>query len=62
MNHYQTTIAPGGHWSLELRRGTLLRLQDIDGNGNAGCCFITRATCSSATTRRTPSSVNTLSN
>ena len=36
MNHYQTTIAPGGHWSLELRRGTLLRLQDIDRNGNAG--------------------------
>ena len=39
MNHYQTTIAPGGHWSLELRRGTLLRLQDIDGNGNAGLLF-----------------------
>lgn len=39
MNHYQTIIAPGGHWSLELRRGTLLRLQDIDGNGNAGLLF-----------------------
>ncbi|MBU2886509.1 urea carboxylase-associated family protein [Gilvimarinus agarilyticus] len=39
MNHYQTTIAPGGHWSLELRRGTVLRLQDLDGNGNAGVLF-----------------------
>lgn len=37
--HYTTTIAPGGHWSLRMRRGTLMRLTDIDGGANVGMLF-----------------------
>lgn len=33
---YQTEIAPGGHWSLRLRRGTVMRLTDIKGDANLG--------------------------
>lgn len=37
--HYTTDIAPGGHWSLRLRRGTLLRLTDLEGGANVGMLF-----------------------
>ncbi len=37
--HYSTEIAPGGHWSLRLRKGTLMRLTDIDGGANVGMLF-----------------------
>ncbi|PTY37642.1 urea carboxylase [Saccharospirillum sp. MSK14-1] len=33
---YQTEIAPGGHWSLRLRRGTVMRLTDLQGDANLG--------------------------
>jgi urea carboxylase-associated protein 2 len=33
---YQTTLAGGCHWSLRLRRGTLMRLTDLEGDGNCG--------------------------
>lgn len=36
---YQTTLPAGGHWSLKMRRGTVLRLTDIDGGANAGVLF-----------------------
>jgi len=36
---YTTTLPPGGHWSLRLRRGTVLRLTDVAGGGNAGMLF-----------------------
>lgn len=36
---YTTTIAPGGHWSLRLRRGTLMRLTDVEGGANCGMLF-----------------------
>ena len=36
---YETEIAPGGHWSLRLRKGTLMRLTDIDGGANVGMLF-----------------------
>lgn len=36
---YQTTIPGGGHWSLKMRRGTALRLTDIEGGANAGVLF-----------------------
>ncbi|MBR9885783.1 MAG: urea carboxylase-associated family protein [Oceanospirillales bacterium] len=36
---YTTEIAPGGHWSLRLRKGTLMRLTDIDGGANVGMLF-----------------------
>lgn len=39
METYHTEIAPGGHWSLELRRGTQLTLTDVTGSGNAGMLF-----------------------
>lgn len=37
--HYTTTLAPGGHWSLRLRRGTLMTLTDIAGGANVGMLF-----------------------
>ena len=37
--HYTTTLTPGGHWSLRLRRGTLMRLTDIEGGVNVGMLF-----------------------
>ncbi len=36
---YTTVIPPGGHWSLKLRRGTVLRLTDVDGGANVGMLF-----------------------
>ena len=36
---YQTRLAPGGHWSLRLKRGTVLRLTDLDGGANVGMLF-----------------------
>lgn len=39
MENYQTEIPAGGHWSIELRRGTQITLRDVDGNGNAGMLF-----------------------
>lgn len=37
--YYTTDIAPGGHWSLRLRRGTLMRLTDLEGGANVGMLF-----------------------
>lgn len=35
-----TTVIPGGsHWSLRVRRGTVLRLTDLEGNANVGMLF-----------------------
>jgi uncharacterized protein len=39
MQEYQTEIPAGGHWSIELRRGTQITLRDLDGDGNAGMLF-----------------------
>ena len=36
---YQTRLSPGGHWSLRLKRGTVLRLTDLDGGANVGMLF-----------------------
>lgn len=36
---YTTQIPGNGHWSLELRRGALLRITDIDGGANVGMLF-----------------------
>ena len=36
---YETEIAPGGHWSLRLRRGTALRMTDVEGGANVGMVF-----------------------
>lgn len=36
---YTTTIAPGGHWSLMMRRGTQMRLTDVEGDANVGMLF-----------------------
>ncbi|MCP8689074.1 urea amidolyase associated protein UAAP1 [Marinobacterium sedimentorum] len=33
---YQTRIPAGSHWSLRMRRGTEMRLTDLDGNANIG--------------------------
>lgn len=33
---YSTVIPPGGHWSLRVRRGTLLRMTDVLGGANLG--------------------------
>ncbi|GAA6168106.1 urea amidolyase associated protein UAAP1 [Sessilibacter corallicola] len=38
-NRYTTTIAPGGHWSLRLQRGTQMTLTDLDGGANVGMLF-----------------------
>jgi urea carboxylase-associated protein 2 len=39
MDVYKTQIPAGGHWSLEVRKGTQLTLTDINGSGNAGMLF-----------------------
>ena len=36
---YQTTIGPGAHWSLRIRRGMQMKLTDIDGGVNAALLF-----------------------
>ncbi len=36
---YTTKVAPGGHWSLRLRRGTVMRLTDLEGSANVGMLF-----------------------
>lgn len=36
---YSTEIAAGGHWSLRLRRGTVMRLTDLLGGANVGMLF-----------------------
>jgi len=36
---YSTTIPGNGHWSLELRRGTFMKITDIEGAANVGMLF-----------------------
>lgn len=36
---YTTTLAPGGHWSLRLRKGSLMTLTDLEGGANVGMLF-----------------------
>ncbi len=36
---YTTSISSGNHWSLRLRRGTIMRLTDVDGGANVGMLF-----------------------
>ncbi|MDX1734319.1 MAG: urea carboxylase-associated family protein [Halioglobus sp.] len=36
---YTTYMASGSHWSLRLRRGTIMRLTDVDGGANVGMLF-----------------------
>ncbi len=36
---YTTQIPGNGHWSLEMRRGTLMRLTDLEGGANIGMLF-----------------------
>ena len=36
---YTTTLPGNGHWSLELRRGSLLKITDIEGGANVGMLF-----------------------
>lgn len=36
---YSTTIPGNGHWSLEVRRGTLMKITDIEGGANLGMLF-----------------------
>ena len=36
---YKTTIAGASHWSTVIRKGTQLRLQDIEGGANVGMLF-----------------------
>lgn len=37
---FYTTIIPGnGHWSLEIRRGTYIKITDIEGSANVGMLF-----------------------
>ncbi|GAB7266495.1 hypothetical protein DZS_03190 [Dickeya ananatis] len=37
--HYLTELPAGSHWSLLMRRGTALRLTDIEGGVNVGMLF-----------------------
>lgn len=37
--HYTTTLPGNGHWSLTLKRGTFMRLTDLDGGANVGMLF-----------------------
>lgn len=37
--HYSTHLPGNAHWSLELRRGALMRLTDIEGGANVGMLF-----------------------
>ena len=36
---YTTTIPGNGHWSLEVRRGTFMKITDIEGGANLGMLF-----------------------
>lgn len=36
---YITEIPTGGHWSLRLRRGTIMRITDLKGGANVGMLF-----------------------
>jgi urea carboxylase-associated protein 2 len=36
---YTTTLPGNGHWSLELRRGSLLKITDLEGGANVGMLF-----------------------
>lgn len=36
---YETRLPGGAHWSLRIRRGTQLRLTDIEGGGNCAALF-----------------------
>ena len=36
---YTTTIPGNGHWSLEIRRGTLMKITDTEGGANLGMLF-----------------------
>ena len=36
---YQTTLPTGAHWSLKVRKGLVLELTDITGQGNVGMLF-----------------------
>jgi urea carboxylase-associated protein 2 len=39
MQNYATLLPAGGHWSVELRRGTQITLRNLDGGGNAAMLF-----------------------
>ena len=36
---YTTQLPGNAHWSLEMRRGSLIRLTDVDGGANVGMLF-----------------------
>lgn len=36
---YNTQLSGGAHWSLRMARGTVMRITDIEGGGNAGMMF-----------------------
>ena len=36
---YTTTIPGNGHWSLEVRRGTFMKITDLEGGANVGMLF-----------------------
>ncbi|HTF95306.1 MAG TPA: urea amidolyase associated protein UAAP1 [Cellvibrio sp.] len=36
---YTTSLPGNGHWSLELRRGSLLKMTDLEGGANVGMLF-----------------------
>ena len=36
---YRDQIPGGSHWSMRMRRGTILRLTDLEGGGNVGMLF-----------------------
>ncbi len=36
---YTTTIPGNGHWSLEVRRGTFMKISDLEGGANVGMLF-----------------------
>ncbi len=37
--NYETVLPRGSHWSLQMRRGTTLRLTDLEGSANVGMLF-----------------------
>lgn len=37
--HYTTTLPGNGHWSLELRRGSFMKITDLTGGANVGMLF-----------------------
>lgn len=39
LEHYQTTLPAGGHWSFKMRRGTQMKLHNNRGVANAGMMF-----------------------